>query len=66
MLLSLALNNATLPFVISLTEKGLEKTLLDDANLLNGLNIYRGLLTNEAVAKSNSIDYVPAIQVLNN
>jgi len=37
-----ALNNATLPFVLALANKGYRKALVDDPHLRNGLNVYRG------------------------
>ncbi|MGQ0442533.1 MAG: alanine dehydrogenase [Methylophilaceae bacterium] len=48
---TLALTNATLPFVIALANKGYRKALEDDAHLRNGLNIHRGEVTYAAVAK---------------
>ena len=48
---TLALTNATLPFVIALANKGYRKALEDDAHLHNGLNIHRGKVTYAAVAK---------------
>jgi alanine dehydrogenase len=48
---TLALTNATLPFVLALANKGYKKALEDDAHLRNGLNIHRGKVTYAAVAK---------------
>ena len=48
---TLALTNATLPFVIALANKGYRKALEEDAHLRNGLNIHRGKVTYAAVAK---------------
>jgi alanine dehydrogenase len=48
---TLALTNATLPFVLALADKGAEAAMASDAHLLHGLNVYRGVLTVEAVAK---------------
>ena len=45
-----ALNNATLPFVLGLAEKGYVQALKDDPHLLNGLNVHKGVVTNEPVA----------------
>jgi alanine dehydrogenase len=45
-----SLNNATLPFVLALADKGLERALAEDPHLLNGLNVYRGEITHPAVA----------------
>lgn len=46
-----ALNNATLPFTLALANKGYKKALQDDPHLANGLNVYAGAITHEAVAK---------------
>lgn len=46
-----ALNNATLPFVLSLADKGLTEALLPDPHFLAGLNIHDGCVTHEAVAR---------------
>ncbi len=48
---TLALTNATLPFVLALANKGYKKALEDDSHLRNGLNIHRGKVTYAAVAK---------------
>ncbi len=48
---TLALSNATLPFVIALANKGYKQALLDDNHLANGLNVHRGDITYEAVAR---------------
>ena len=60
---TLALTNATLPYALALANKG-EKALLDDSGLLNGLNVYRGQVTYEAVAQDLGYSYVPAASVL--
>ena len=53
-----ALNNATLPFVIDLTNKGYQQALKDDPHLMNGLNIHKGHVTYEAVAHDLGLEYV--------
>ena len=58
-----ALTNATLPFAVQLANKG-KQAMLDDAHLLNGLNVHAGKITFEAVAKDLGYDYVPAAQAL--
>lgn len=60
---TLALTNATLPFVLALANKG-QQALLDDPCLLSGLNVYRGQVTYEAVAQDLGYKYVPASQIL--
>jgi alanine dehydrogenase len=52
-----ALNNSTLPFVVALADKGVEKALREDSNLLNGLNVMNGKIACEAVAKAHNKEY---------
>ena len=59
-----ALTNATLPFVLELTNKGSRQALLDNEHLRNGLNVYKGMITVEAVAKSLGYNYVDSINAL--
>ncbi|MFY7697910.1 MAG: alanine dehydrogenase [Legionella sp.] len=59
-----ALNNATLPFVISLVKKGVKPALLSDKHLLNGLNIHQGMVTYEAIAQNLGYSYVTAAEAL--
>ncbi|ODS62352.1 MAG: alanine dehydrogenase [Arenimonas sp. SCN 70-307] len=58
-----ALTNATLPYAVQLANKGVQ-AMLDDAHLLNGLNVHAGKVTYEAVAKDLGYAYVPAAQAL--
>ncbi len=55
---SYALGNATLPFVLALAGKGLD-ALRDDMHLRNGLNVFRGTVTNQAVAESLGLEWKP-------
>ena len=59
-----ALNNATLPFVLALANKGYRKALMEDPHLRNGLNVCRGRLTHEAVARDLGLVYMPALDLL--
>ena len=45
-----ALNNVTLPHALALADKGWKKALADDRHLANGLNVWNGKVTYEAVA----------------
>jgi alanine dehydrogenase len=54
---TIALNNATLPFVIALAQKGYRHALLDDVHLRNGLNVYFGQITHHAVARDLGFNY---------
>ena len=48
---TLALNAATLPFVLKLAEEGYKNALLGDSNFLEGLNVCKGQVTYKAVAE---------------
>ncbi|MEP6924481.1 MAG: alanine dehydrogenase [Pyrinomonadaceae bacterium] len=52
-----ALTNATLPYALSLANKGFETAIADDAGLKEGVNTYAGKLTYEAVAVSQNLEY---------
>ena len=54
---TMALTNATLPFALALANKGVKQALLDDAHLLNGLNVHKGKVTYKAVADVLSYEY---------
>jgi alanine dehydrogenase len=56
---TLALTNATLPYVIELANKGAQQAIFDNSNLLNGLNIFQGKVTHQAVAESLDYQYTP-------
>ena len=47
---TLALNKATLPFLLKLANEGYKKALKSDPNFLEGLNICKGHVTYKAVA----------------
>lgn len=59
-----ALNNATLPFVIALANKGYRQALADDRHLLNGLNVHRGEVTYKAVAEAHGLAFKTAEEAL--
>ncbi|HUH84540.1 MAG TPA: alanine dehydrogenase [Stellaceae bacterium] len=61
---TVALNNATLPFVLALADKGWKRALGEDAHLRAGLNIHAGQITHAAVAEALSATYVPPERVL--
>ena len=61
---TVALNNATLPFVLALADKGYRKALADDRHLLAGLNVHRGRITYAAVAADLGFDFHPAASAL--
>ena len=55
---TIALGNATMPFMIALANKGWQQACADDPHLLDGLNVHAGKLTYYAVGKALGIDVV--------
>jgi alanine dehydrogenase len=53
-----ALNNATLPFVLAIADKGWKKALADDPHLKNGLNVASGKVTCKPVADALGYEYI--------
>ena len=53
-----ALNQATLPYLVKLANKGYQKALSEDKNFLAGLNIHKGQVTYKAVADVFGHDFV--------
>ena len=58
---TLALTNATLPFVRQLANLGYRKAVESNAHLRNGLNVHRGRVTHEAVARELGYAFEPAL-----
>jgi alanine dehydrogenase len=56
---TLALSNATLPYVLRLARLGAEAAMAENPGLAKGLNIYGGQVTYEAVAQAFNLPYVP-------
>jgi alanine dehydrogenase len=61
---TLALNNATLPFIIELADKGHVNALKGNKHLRDGLNVHRGRLAHPAVAAALNLPYIPALDAL--
>jgi alanine dehydrogenase len=59
-----ALNNATLPFVHAIADKGWRRALHEDANLRAGLQICEGRVTSAPVAEAHGIPWTPVETVL--
>jgi len=57
-----ALNNATLPYLMKLCDKGYRQALSEDEHLRNGLNVHQGDITNLEVAHALGYDYVEPLQ----
>ncbi|WP_299727714.1 alanine dehydrogenase [uncultured Endozoicomonas sp.] len=61
---TLALNNATLPYVLQIANKGARKALEDNPHLLEGLNVCKGIVTCESVAEAQNLAYKPASEMV--
>ena len=61
---TIALGNATMPFMLALADKGWRQACEDDPHLLAGLNVHAGQLTYYAVGKALGIDVLaPALAI---
>ncbi len=59
---TIALGNATMPFMLALADKGWKQACAEDEYLLAGLNVHAGKLTYYAVGKALGIDVIsPAL-----
>jgi alanine dehydrogenase len=58
-----ALNNATLPFVLALADKGWRRAIVEDPHLRNGLNVHAGKLTCKPVAEAQGLTYTAPEQL---
>jgi alanine dehydrogenase len=61
---TLALTNATMPYVINLANKGIKRALTEDPGFLNGLSIAKGNLCSAEVAASQNRSFVSPKKVL--
>ncbi len=61
---TIALGNATMPFMLALADKGWRKACEDDPHLLEGLNTHAGHLTYYAVGKALGIDVLAPSKAL--
>jgi len=61
---TLALEAATLPYLLSIADKGVERALSQDPSLLKGLNTYAGKVTCEPVAASLGFEYADSAACL--
>ena len=61
---TLALNNATLPFILNIANAGVSSALLGDVHLRNGLNIFRGSVTHKEIASHQNRPYIDSLKLL--
>ena len=63
---TIALNNATLPFLVKLANKGYQKSLSEDKNFLAGLNVHKGQVTYKAIADVFGYQYSSPAEAIKN
>jgi alanine dehydrogenase len=61
---TIALTNATLPYTRMLANKGFEKAVRGNSGLAEGVNVYKGEITYEAVATSQGRKYTALSELL--
>ncbi|MFL6669134.1 MAG: alanine dehydrogenase [Burkholderia ambifaria] len=61
---TIALTNATLPYTRLLARQGFEKAVRSNAGLAEGVNVYKGEITYEAVATSQGRKYTALAELL--
>ena len=61
---TIALGNATLPFLLALADKGWKQALLEDAHFRGGLNVHAGQVTYAAVGQAFGMEVVSTEQIL--
>ncbi len=62
---TLALTNATLPYILKIAGKGYKKAILEDGALALGVNVLDGRVTFKGVADSLGLEYTPLNQLIN-
>jgi alanine dehydrogenase len=61
---TLAVTNATLPYVFALADRGWRDAVSDDPVLAGGPNVCAGHVTHPAVAVAHGLDHMPIEDVL--
>ncbi|MGB7575382.1 MAG: alanine dehydrogenase [Thermodesulfobacteriota bacterium] len=56
---TIALTNATLPYVLEIANKGYERAMKQNPQIARGINLIRGEVVNRAVAESLGMRYTP-------
>ena len=63
---TLALANATIPYVKKIADKGWKKASLEDAAIYTGVNVAGGFVTEQAVAKAHQMEYHELKDIIDN
>lgn len=62
---TIALTNATLPYVLQLATKGWNKACIENEEIKKGLNVMKGFVVNRQVAEAFHFDFTPPDKLLN-
>lgn len=60
---TMALTNATMPYLLTLANKGYQKALKEDKGFREGLNLFQGYVTNIHVAQDLNYPYVDSTEL---
>jgi alanine dehydrogenase len=60
----MALTNATLPYALTLADKGWQRAAQDDPGIGAGVNMVTGRITCQGVAEAFGLAYTPLAEVL--
>ncbi len=58
---TIALTNATLPYILQIANLGWKEAIRKNKEILNGANVVQGKLTYQAVAETFDLEYSPAL-----
>ena len=61
---TIALTNTTLPYAVTIANKGFLTAAKDDPTILTGINVYKGKVTNSDVADSLDKEYVDIAKLI--
>lgn len=63
---TLALTNATLPYILKIANKGWKQAVIEDKALAKGVNVVEGKVTYAAVAEAHNLPYYSLEEIINN
>jgi alanine dehydrogenase len=61
---TIALTNATLPYALEIANKGWEKAMMENPEIISGANVVRGKVTYKGVADAFGLSYTPINELL--
>lgn len=61
---TIALTNATLPYIMLLANNDHEKAIKTRKDLAKGINLFKGIITHKAVAEAFGLDYTPINEII--